>query len=274
MKLTEAEPKLEAVQKYIDRYQFFDIQGPSFLKTIPNGKIDLYTILKGGFEIWDPEHERFKEVPEFGYLPATNKPSLLRISEDLVCLNIKLNLNVLAVPWFLEMYLNKFESSKTKDIWQTVFTIVEENVLEKTESMPVNELDEQLSSLFETENIDHNVFEIVRSIEEMEEFSVTELAKTLHVSPRTLNRITRKYFRLSPKDLASILRFERTTSYLKEHESEGLIEALSFGYYDQSHFIKECRKITGTSPKKLFGKMKLSTNDLLVGNSPGVFTGP
>ena len=273
MKLTEAKPESQVLKKYIDRYQFFDIEGPSFLKTIPNGKIDLYTILKGGFEIWDKEKERFEEVPKFGYLPATNSPTILKISKELVCLNIKLNLNVLAVPWFLEIYLNEKERREANDIWQAVIRIMQKGTLKKPGTMQVHELDQQLCSVFETDHIDHKVFEIVRSIEEMEEFSVTELAKNLHVSPRTLNRLTRRYFRLSPKDLASILRFERTTSYLKENESEGLIEALSFGYYDQSHFIKECRKITGTSPKKLFRKMKLSTNDLLVGNTQGVLTG-
>lgn len=274
MKLTEAEPSLRTVQRYINRYQFFDIEDPSFLKTIPNGKIDLYTILEGGFDIWDPVREKFQQAPESGYLPATNTPALLKISENLVCMNIKLNLNVLALPWFRDVYSGDFVHEFETGICEIIRSLNKVNGLMCSGELQVNGMDEQLADFFASEPADQNVMSIMNEVEEMDQFSVVDLAKKLNISPRTLNRLTRKYFKLSPKDLATILRFERTTSYLKENESEGLIEALSFGYYDQSHFIKECRKITGTSPKKLFGKMKLPTNDLLVGNNPGVFTGP
>ena len=65
-------------------------------------------------------------------------------------------------------------------------------------------------------------------------------------------------------ELCKIFRFEKTTAYLQKNESAKLIEALDFGYYDQSHFIKTCKKITGISPRKLFERMKLPTKDLIV----------
>ncbi len=264
MKLIESYPGSKELQRYIDRYQFFDIQGSCYLKTIPNGKIDFYTILEGGFEIWDSGKEEFIQVPEFGYLPATNKPSVLKISENLVCLNVKMNLNVLALPCFFEMYTGNPVPECINEIWKCISFIWESGQMIRSGEIEIKAVEEKIGKYYESEYEDPKINAIVKEIENADQFSVIDLANYLHVSPRTLNRLTQKYFNFSPKDLATILRFEKTTSYLKVNESEGLIEALSFGYYDQSHFIKECKKITGTSPKKFFSRMELPTNDLLV----------
>ncbi len=269
MKLIEAKPESQVLKKYIDRYQLFDIPDTYFLKTIPNAKIELYTVLEGGLEIWNSRLEIFEEMPKKGFIPATNKSSLLRIKSHLVCLNIKLDLTVLALPWFRKLYSGNVNPATEGYIWDDVSSVVNPQYFLKNNGLIVSDLDTSLSRTFRDNDEDKMVLQIIECIEKMPQFSVSELAEELYVSSRTLNRLTKKYFNLAPKDLANILRFEKTTSYLKENESESLIEALSFGYYDQSHFIKECRKITGTSPKKLFGKMKLSTNDLLVGSTPG-----
>jgi len=55
---------------------------------------------------------------------------------------------------------------------------------------------------------------------------------------------------------------------MKTTPSEMFVEALAFGYYDQSHFIRECKRIAGVSPKELFSNMRLSTPDLMVFNNP------
>ena len=95
------------------------------------------------------------------------------------------------------------------------------------------------------------------------EFKVVKLADHMNMSSKTLERFTKNKFRLSPKELWNVVRFESTTSHLKKSDANKLIEALSFGYYDQSHFSKECKRITGYSPKSFFSKLKLSTNDII-----------
>ena len=110
--------------------------------------------------------------------------------------------------------------------------------------------------------------EIVKLTELMEahiheDFRVNLLAEEMNMSSKTLERLTKKHFNLSPKNLWKVIRFEHTTSHIKRSETQKLIDSLSYGYYDQSHFIKECKKVTGYTPKEFFSKLKLSTNDLI-----------
>jgi methylphosphotriester-DNA--protein-cysteine methyltransferase len=43
-----------------------------------------------------------------------------------------------------------------------------------------------------------------------------------------------------------------------------LTEALDNGYYDQSHFIKSCLRITGLTPKKLFRHLSEQVTDTVI----------
>lgn len=267
MILIEEIPKDPILRKYIDRYQYFHIDEASYLKTIPNGKFELYAIFSGGMDIWDLEKEEFKESEKFGFLPATSKASLIRIPESLICLNIKMNLSSVSLIWFKEVYHGSSNTLNKVGFFKEMEQIASSEDLVINKKLNIDSLEKQLSVFFATENTDPEVFRILNSIQGMEDLTVEKLSSDLNISSRTLNRFTKKYFDLSPKELFKVLRFEKTTSFLKENESEGLIEAISFGYYDQSHFIKECRKITGISPRKLFEKMKLPTNDLLVGKN-------
>lgn len=264
MKLIEAIPAHPKVKQYVDRYQYFDLSEPAFLKTIPNGKLDCWTAINGYFEIWDFNNEEFIPMGSAGIMPATNQMSLIRIASHLTCLNIKMKLSVIGLnimrSYVLDISKQNIASFLSR---QTKSEIVGKQFL-KANMLDIEALDRLVLPYLENRAEIEEPNNILSILAQNTSIGLNDLANQMNMTPKSLERLTKKLFGLTPMELFKIFRFEKTTAYLQKNESAKLIEALDFGYYDQSHFIKTCKKITGTSPRKLFDKMKLPTNDLLI----------
>jgi AraC-like DNA-binding protein len=76
--------------------------------------------------------------------------------------------------------------------------------------------------------------------------TVTELSEKVSWSSRQINRYFNQQFGLSLKAYCGILRFRASFPNIKEGK---LFPEQNFS--DQSHFIKEVRKLAGVSPKEL-----------------------
>ena len=265
MILIEERPKSSVVSKYVNRYQLFIINEPAFLTTIPNGKIECYLVKKGEFIKWDTDTESFVSSGLSGILPATNQASFYHIPSALVCLNIKLNLNILGFSGFSELLINweNFDISHLlpETDQEKILSIISEN----NTNLDVHKLDTVIEFSLSKYSFDEKIDSLINLIEggKAVNSKVTELASNMNMSEKSMERWIQKQFNLTPKELLQVIRFQQVSHKLKNQPNRKLIDALEFGYYDQSHFIKECRKITGYSPKEFFSKMKLSTNDIV-----------
>lgn len=266
MKLFEARPGRLEILKYVDRYQYFDIDEASFLKTIPNGKLDAYIMLEGGFDLWDYESGKFIRPGQQSVLKASGTGSLLRIKTRLVCLNIKLNLNILSSSQARSMYVNGSDQLCDYFLTHNFIDDIKGGGFFKGGKLNSALLDEYLIPEFQCLMQGHDSLtqELFSQLGQMNNFSIKYLADKMNVSAKTLERLTKRYFNFTPKALWNIIRFERTTAHLRQTRSTKFIDALSFGYYDHSHFIKECRRITGLAPGEFFSTMQLPTNDLAI----------
>ena len=81
---------------------------------------------------------------------------------------------------------------------------------------------------------------------------VSQLCNIYNITPRSLERHFMEEIGMPAKDLLQIFRINRAIRLLAEKPDANLagISYLS-GYFDQSHFIKDIRKITGISPGQL-----------------------
>jgi AraC-like DNA-binding protein len=78
---------------------------------------------------------------------------------------------------------------------------------------------------------------------------IDTLAVQFGVSGRTLQRIFHKHVGLSPKQFARIARFRRALKLMKRYPDIELGRiGITAGYYDQSHFIREFRLLSGFTP--------------------------
>ena len=76
--------------------------------------------------------------------------------------------------------------------------------------------------------------------------TVEELSNKVFWSSRQINRYFKNSFGLSLKTYANILRCSASYTDIRQGELSP-----SLNYYDQSHFIKEIKKYTGSNPKEL-----------------------
>jgi AraC-like DNA-binding protein len=69
---------------------------------------------------------------------------------------------------------------------------------------------------------------------------------------RTAERAFRERVGVPPKQLAKVIRFKHayTTLSRRKERMRDVIGPLDFGYYDASHFLKDFRRFTGTSPRE------------------------
>lgn len=267
MKLVEVQPKHSFVAQFIDKYQYYDIEHTTFLKSIPNGKIESWVIKNGSCQLWDERSNRFNENKQNGFYPASNAAAYFKIEGGFKCLNIKWNLFALALPFFRRFYDSWEDFSLEEFIGKDAFREISDFNPICTAGFDCSRLDQIFTKAIARDKIDANISNMIQAIltKFPYGFKVPELASHLCVSTKTLERQIKNHLALFPKELSSILRFSSTTNYhLNQSKPLFFTDSIKFGYYDQSHYIKECKKVTGYTPTEFFSKLKFSTNDLII----------
>lgn len=79
------------------------------------------------------------------------------------------------------------------------------------------------------------------------EMGIRELSEQVGWSERQINRYFNQQLGLSLKTYCNILRFQASLHHIKDGKL-----APQLNFTDQSHFIKEIKKLSGVSPKELF----------------------
>lgn len=83
---------------------------------------------------------------------------------------------------------------------------------------------------------------------------ISQICNIYNITPRSLERHFRDEIGISPKELLQIFRINKAIKLITDNPDCNLtgISYLS-GYYDQSHFIKDIKQMTGISPGYLQG---------------------
>ena len=214
-------------------YCFSSIQNLSSITEgviIPNGKVDLsfYKNSEGQFHI--------------SLLGLETKPKIT--PEQSISTFFAINFNPLAVEYILHHSIADILNtgkSLPDNFWDfniddlNDFDLFCEKATRKIQSLLPKEIDDRK----------HQLFELITATNG--EISVKELSEKVSWSARQINQYFNQQFGLSLKAYCSILRFQASLSHIKEGK---LFPQLN--YYDQSHFIKEIKKLSGASPKELF----------------------
>ncbi len=80
--------------------------------------------------------------------------------------------------------------------------------------------------------------------------TVADFAERLGMSPRSLERLSRKAFGFPPKLLLRRQRFLRSLAQFMLDPSLTWISTLDFHYVDQAHFVRDFRRFMGMSPSE------------------------
>jgi len=112
-----------------------------------------------------------------------------------------------------------------------------------------------LSQLTDIETVDRIVKSTVDTILTANgQLSVYELSKQTNINRRQLERKFSSAIGLSPKQLSKTIRLQATLKMLLNKKFTSLTALAYQGeYYDQAHFIKDFKELTGLTPKEFYG---------------------
>ena len=84
-------------------------------------------------------------------------------------------------------------------------------------------------------------------------YSLNQFKELTSISEQHIRRLFKKHVGISPKKYEKISRFQRAKKYLKSKmETNWADIAVHNNYYDQSHFIADCKELTNSTPVEYF----------------------
>lgn len=96
----------------------------------------------------------------------------------------------------------------------------------------------------------------------LEELNVGLLCKKLLLSESTLSRLFTGHLGQNPQAYFKTLRFRKVLGEVLHKSSSMTSIGYANAYYDQAHFIKDFKSLTGFTPKKILREISVQQNDL------------
>ena len=87
--------------------------------------------------------------------------------------------------------------------------------------------------------------------------SLDDLSSKSLISPRQLQRSFQENIGFSPKTYGRIIRFQKIFEYFDRNPRASMLDiTYEFGYFDQSHFIREFKAFAGVKPSKFLSGLE------------------
>jgi AraC-like DNA-binding protein len=138
-----------------------------------------------------------------------------------------------------------------RDVWDSDVNLVQEQLAEATsfdEGIAIVET--ALTERLRPSPSDDIAIQVARLISSTAGMARIELIrKSFGISERSLERRFKTAIGTSPKMFSRIIRFQNLLKTLEQQKPESFLDiALSLGYYDQPHMIREFKEFSGKSP--------------------------
>lgn len=141
----------------------------------------------------------------------------------------------------------------TSEVWPGQEECIEAAMLNSSTEKRIAFAETFLLEHFQPRKVDETVTNCVNAIiRESGNGSVENLTDTLGIGRRALERRFSASVGLSPKLLARIVRFNHALRLIENNDFSFTTVAYEGGFYDQAHFIRDFKDITGLNPKQYF----------------------
>ncbi|MFT3827502.1 MAG: helix-turn-helix transcriptional regulator [Chitinophagaceae bacterium] len=160
------------------------------------------------------------------------------------------------IPFGLDEITDTYIS--IKDCWNKEGDILEDRMLNAVSNAErINILESFLLQKLATRHSYNPVIDqcVKTIIHHHGNITVDQLATSMHIGRRHLERQFIAQVGLSPKLLARITRFQQVLNIIESNQHHNLTSvAHQGGFYDQAHFIKDFKEFTGLNPKQYFSE--------------------
>jgi AraC-like DNA-binding protein len=241
----------QQLAKYIDHYWWMEIDNAgSSEKILPDSSLEII------FHFGKPiartgNNASLQQEPTSLLIGQTIKPYTILSTAKAIMLGIKFHLNT--AKFFLDIPLQEMRDQYValSDLWGSSIHLLQEelcNTAQLTEKISTIEkfLLKKLKPKTKSNLLVDDVLREMRSRNRT--VCIKEICIRRHISTRYLEKLFMSDVGISPKMLARIFQFQYALQLLKT-KSESLTHlGLEAGYFDQSHFIKNFKYFTDTTP--------------------------
>ncbi|MCS4303408.1 helix-turn-helix transcriptional regulator [Chryseobacterium sp. BIGb0232] len=261
-------PKNEILKKYIQYFLFFKKTDQELLNytTFPNTNLCL--------AIYKHNQVSYTNEGETNLCEITNGNTFISrlygFHKTPFNVNIHCALDQICIvfqPSALRVFTD--ESYENLMLSETVFDEIfpfERNFLDEIFDMPdfAKRADALEILLCENlkDNIPYKIKEALILINNNEFLSIDELSKNLKISETTLFRLFKNNLGQNPKSYLKTIRFRNVLNDILKPRNSLTGIAYQNQYYDQSHFIKDFKNLTGFAPNKIAEKISVTQKDL------------
>lgn len=271
LKIQSFYPSKAILRSWVETYRLVEAADEVRGETVANARVDAVITLRGKVSIFDSERNELIALPKCCFFPFTRQGvTKVLLEAGTKLLNIKLYPHVLSASCFQGLSFHG-----TVDFEEVFGKTASEHLLAALDSQKLIEpmrvvLDNFLNAhLLDSHSDNPLLNDIISFIEEgaTQTVAIESLAKKAGLSLKTLERNFKNHTGLTIKMYHDLVRFQKTAQQINAngtYHHGDLLEALGSGYYDQSHFVKACRKLTGLSPKQLFSRLPGEITDFVV----------
>ena len=240
------------LKPYVKTFLFLNSTDGADNRLLPDTSIVLAFRLKGN--IIDKSQAETRNLPQSVITGLRKSPRLLSYAESTACLLVIFKEGG-AAAIFKEPLHELFSKSMSLNeiVPASQLELVEEQLIEANDNKQrVAIVERFLLSRLDELRADRMVAHAIQKIKLASgNIKVKELASDMAISLDPFEKRFRKVTGISPKQFADTVRFRNLISQFSATES--LTElALTAGYFDQAHFIKDFRTFTGMSPQQFF----------------------
>jgi AraC-like DNA-binding protein len=251
----------QSLRPYIDRYWVWEDEA-NLPKLLPGTGCEVMFHYRNPFSLYDDRSE--VQLPECHLICPRHMPSRAKPSGQVGFISVRFRSG--AFRHFCRIPMNEMVDSilDLKQIWGGQGASLERGVLESSHLEERIHCIEQffLSCLQQNEKqetwLDRAINEVYYRFDSL---SLSDLSRQYAVSERHLQRKFKEATGVGPKYFQRVARFQTTLKELiLNHQTEYLDTALTYGYYDQSHFLKDFKQFVDESPSQFLQKQTFESH--------------
>jgi AraC-like DNA-binding protein len=250
----------DLTRKYVlDMYELKNGSDEAIYGCVPNGEIGISVIVSGENSICTNGQWK-KQVPVSVY-GLVKKVQFHRMSPHYREINIGFQ------PQFLHLFMQEGMSALLENTATDLSDLIGRYEAERlfmsignagNDREIVIEADAFLARQLQLHKYDRRVFAAYEYVAGRKLWNVNDLGFMLNLSTVALRSLFHERVGISPKELIQIMRIKAALqSRVREEESLTSL-ACRLGYFDQSHFIHDFKRVVGLSPKKYFSNKDLT----------------
>lgn len=243
----------DLLQGLIKEYLILECAENTILETLPSNSFSLNYILKGDVYLSQDDGTKIN-LPKAVSFGITQRFFHFTFSDYATLFVVIFN------PGFASTIINKplnefFENFISMDDFfdkETNLSMIKELNKEDTHEDKVRRIEHFLINKMLRENQDSLIYNTISKIHQQKGLiSVAEIVNDMPISRDTFEKKFKKLVGTTPKKYANIIRIRNL--FENRFEKQNLTDiALTAGYYDQSHFIKDFKFYTGKLPSDCF----------------------